>query len=76
MMVVVKTEQTVNLQEYYVLRGISGGIGGTKHVVAEREFVIRPSVQDAAKFIMETGCDFASVVTNYRIIKNDDLPFS
>lgn len=76
MMIVVKTEQAVNLQEYYVLRGLRGGIGEAKSVIEEREFATRPTVQDVAKFIIETGCDFASVAANYRINKYDNLPFA
>lgn len=70
------SKQEVDLQEYYVLRGIRGGLGGEKHVIAEREFATRPRVQDVAKFIMETGCDFASVAMNYRIVKGDEFPFA
>lgn len=70
------TKKEVDLQQYYVLRGIRGEIGGEKRVIAEREFVAKPSAQDVAKFIMETGCDFASAVINYRIAKADDLPFA
>lgn len=76
MIVTVKTEQAVDLQEYYVMRGIRGGIGETKNVITEREFTTRPTMQDVAKLIMETGCDFVSVVTNYRIVKDDEFPFS
>lgn len=76
MNVTIVSKQEVDLQEYYVLRGICGGIGGEKRVIAEREFATRPGAQDVAKFIMETGCDFASAIMNYRIIKGDEFPFA
>lgn len=76
MNVTIMTKQEVNLQKYYVLRGIRGGVGDEKRVIAEREFATEPSVLDIAKFIVETGCDFVSVDTNYRIAKaDDDFPF-
>lgn len=71
----IMTKQEVDLRKYYVLRGIRGGIGEEKRVIAERESGMEPSAVDVAKFIVETGCDFVSVVTNYRIIKDDDFPF-
>lgn len=76
MNVTIVTKQEVNLQEYYVLRGIRGGIGEEKRVIAEREFVVPPDDKEIAKFIVETGCDFASAVTNYRIVKDVDFPFA
>lgn len=45
------SKQEVDLQEYYVLRGIRGGSGEGKHVVSEREFTTKPSVQDVANLL-------------------------
>lgn len=75
MNVSIMTKQEVDLRRYYVLRGICGGINEPKRVIAEREFKSEPSILDTAKFIMETGCDFVSMAINYRIVKDDGLPF-
>lgn len=75
MKVSIIAKQEVDLRRYYVLRGICGEIGEVKRVIAEREFENEPSLSDVAKFITETGCDFASVVTNYRVVKDDEFPF-
>lgn len=76
MNVTIMTKQEVDLQEYYVLRGIRGDLGKEKRVVAEREFSTEPGPADIVKFIVETGCSFVSVVKNYRIVKDDEFPFA
>lgn len=74
MRVTVKTEKEVELNSYYVIRGIGVRFDGTKSVIAEKRFERKPSVDEIAAFILECGCAFASVVENYCI--EDGLPFA
>lgn len=72
MQVTVKTEKNVELEKYYMLRGIKKTDKGNT-VVAEKEFEEPPNWVEIAQFILESGCDFASLVENFRI--EDKLPF-
>ena len=64
----------MELEKYYMLRGIKKTDKGNT-VVAEKEFDKSPSWEDVAQFILERGCDFASLVENFRLVE-DDFPFA
>ncbi len=69
----VSIPRNVELEEYYVLRGIVDDLG-KKKVVKEKEFSNRPTLSDIATFLEESKASFASLVTNYRLADNE-LPF-
>lgn len=70
----VKVQKDVSLKQYCVLRGIREK-GLKKEVVAEKVFETHPSPQDIAEFLSDTKVDFCSVITNYRLYDDDELPF-
>lgn len=67
--VTVYTKQDVSLEEYFVIRGIVVVTNQQKKVISERELETEPTREDIAQFLVETGADFASVLKNYRLIK-------
>ena len=69
----VSIPRNVELEEYYVLRGIVDD-SATKKVIKEKEFSNRPTFSDIAIFLEESKASFASLVTNYRHVDNE-LPF-
>ena len=62
----VKVVQQRTLEEYYFLRGIRD-TGNKKEVIREKEFQDKPTPDDIAAFLNDSGADFASLETNYRI---------
>ena len=62
----------VQLEEYFVLRGIIE-VGEKKKVISEKEFDAEPTLTDIAQFLMESGADFVSKVVNYRV--SGEMPF-
>ena len=74
LLVTVKTEKNVELEKYYMLRGIKKKVDGNT-VIAEKEFDDKPSSAEIAQFILESGCDFTSLVENFRVTEND-FPFT
>ena len=70
----VEIPSTVHLTELFVLRGIKCTETG-KCVIAEREYSVQPSLTHVVQFLQESGADFASIVTNFRIEKEDELQF-
>lgn len=70
----VKIQKDACLKQYYVLRGIREK-GLNKKVVAEKAFESSPTTQDIAEFLDTTKVDFCSVVSNYRLYDDDELPF-
>ena len=64
----------VNIEEYYVLRGIKDN-GMCKKVIKEKEFKNIPTTSDIAQFLESSKADFVSVETNYRFIDCSALPF-
>lgn len=71
--VIVKKEVRKKLESYYLLRGIKQD-SSKKIVTNETKFYRRPTDEEIAIFIFETGVDFASVEKNYRLL-DIDLPF-
>lgn len=70
----VNVPRRVDVEEYYVLRGISDN-GMCKSVVSEKEFENHPTLSDIAGFLESNSrIDFVSVSTNYRI-DGTALPF-
>lgn len=74
MTVTIKTEKQVELENYFLLRGIKE-MNGVKAVVREQKSRCRPTAESIAEFILKCGCDFASVVENYEVV-TDDFPFA
>lgn len=75
--ITVTTEKQVTVEGYYVLRGISEDADGRKKVIAEKEFLSLPTWEDYGQFLIETGADFCSLATNYRLNSMDiDIPFT
>lgn len=75
--VTVKTK--VDLETYYVLRGINVNKNGVKTVIEEKEIELDPFTNDAAEEIAQMLVNnpevtFCSVVENYRLSPSD-LPF-
>lgn len=62
----------VQIEEYYVLRGIIE-VGEKKKVISEKEFTTELTLTDIAQFLAESGADFVSKVVNYRI--GGEIPF-
>lgn len=62
----------VQLEEYYVLRGIIEA-GEKNKVISEKEFTTEPTLTDIAQFLVESGADFVSKVVNYRV--SGEIPF-
>lgn len=59
----------VDLQQYWVLRGIEVKDNDRKVVVAEDEMLTIPSKDDIAQFlILNPKADFCSIEVNYRIV--------
>lgn len=69
----VNVPRNVDVEEYYVLRGIIDD-GDVKKVIKEREFSSRPTLAEIARFLEETKAHFYSVVINYRL-SDGELPF-
>lgn len=74
MKVKIQTEKEVEIMRCFVLRGVKES-NGVKRVLAEQRYDIYPPPEGIAKFISETGCDFASIVENYYLEDDSDLPF-
>lgn len=70
----VNVNHKVEIEDYYLLRGISDNSGFGKKVKSEKEFDHNPTPEGIAAFLVESKADFASLVTNYRLFDNR-LPF-
>ncbi len=68
----VSIAQKRTLEEYYLLRGIRY-TGNKKEVIKEKEFPNKPTLDDIAAFLNDSGADFVSLETNYRF--PEDLPY-
>lgn len=75
MKVIVRTEKEMELKRYFVLRGIKDTCV-CKTVVAERKYASPPPALEIAEFINECGCDFVSLVENFYLEDESELPFS
>ena len=65
----VEVKQTVELDSFWVLRGIKD-TGSDKKVVAELRMKGSPSHEDIAQFLIDNPqADFCSVVHNFEIVK-------
>lgn len=63
----------VQIEEFYVLRGIFN-TGVCKKVIKEKEFAEKPTMVEIAEFLEGSDVHFASIETNYRIA--NDFPFA
>ena len=75
----VKVKTEVDIEKYYVLRGINVNKNGVKTVIEEKEIELDPFTNDATEEIAQMLVDnpevtFCSVVENYRLSPSD-LPF-
>ena len=61
------------LEEYYVIRAIKVDCNNIKKVVGEMECTNKPTLNEIAAFLKNSGGDFVSVVQNYRFAS--ELPF-
>lgn len=61
------------LEEYYVIRAIKEEFNGVKKVVGEMQCTNKPTLNEIAAFLKNSGGDFVSVVQNYRF--ESELPF-
>lgn len=68
----VSIPKEVDIEEYFVLRAIIN-IGLKKTVIREKEFSKRPTLENIAAFLEETGASFVSVECNFRF--QEKLPF-
>lgn len=69
----VTVPRRVDIEEYYVLRGIIDDCG-IKKVIKEREFSSRLTLADIATFLEDTKAHFCSMENNYRL-SDGELPF-
>ena len=67
----VKVVQQRTLEDYYLLRGIRR-TGNRKEVIGEKESENKPTLDDIATFLNDSGADFVSLENNYRF---SELPF-
>lgn len=71
-----KLYKEIELNKFWVLRGVKVKDNGTKEVVDEARFEYQPNEQDIAKFLINCKeCDFCSVVENYSLaeLSKDNL---
>lgn len=61
------------LEEYWVIRAIKEDYNNVKKVVGEMECTNKPTLNEIAAFLKNSGGDFVSVVQNYRF--ENELPF-
>ena len=61
------------LEEYWCIRAIKTNIHNEKVVVGEMKCTNKPTLNEIAAFLKNSGADFVSVVQNYRF--ESDLPF-
>ena len=61
------------LEEYWCIRAIKTNIHNEKVVVGEMECTNKPTLNEIAAFLKNSGADFVSVVQNYRF--ENELPF-
>lgn len=63
-------------EDYFVLRGICEK-GSTKTVIVEKRFDMSPTEQDIVDFLLkyEKDISFVSLEHNYRLIKENEVPF-
>lgn len=66
----VSITRNVEIEEYYVLRAVSNELGVEK-VIREGEYSNRPTPSDVVRFLEESKADFASLVTNYRLVDDE-----
>lgn len=71
----VNVNHNVEIEDYYLLRGVSDNPGFGKKVKSEKEFDHNPTVEEIAGFLVESEADFASIEHNYRLYKDNELPF-
>lgn len=61
------------LEEYWVIRAVKEDYNNVKKVVGEMECTNKPTLNEIAAFLKNSGGDFVSVVQNYRFAS--ELPF-
>lgn len=61
------------LEEYWCICAIKEGFNNAKKVVGEMKCTNKPTMNDIASFLKNSGGDFVSVVQNYRF--GNELPF-
>lgn len=61
------------LEEYWVIRAIKEDYNNVKKVVGEMKCTNKPTLNEIAAFLKNSGGDFVSVVQNYRF--ENELPF-
>lgn len=61
------------LEEYWCVRAIKTDFNNAKKVVGEMEYTSKPTLNEIAAFLKNSGGDFVSVVQNYRF--ENELPF-
>lgn len=62
------TKKVIEMEEYWVIRGIRTNSHGGKEVVKEAEFDHLPTLDDIAQFLANnSNADFCSVAHNYKI---------
>lgn len=62
-------------EDYYVLRGIQDK-GNIKTVIVEKRFDMKPTEQDIVEFLLNNeNIDFVSENHNYRLMKENEIPF-
>lgn len=61
------------LEEYWCIRAIKEDLNNTKKVVGEMKCTSKPTLNEIAAFLKNSGADFVSVVQNYRF--ENELPF-
>ena len=61
------------LEEYWCIRAIKTNIHNEKVVVGEMKCTNKPTLNEIAAFLKNSGADFVSVVQNYRF--ENELPF-
>lgn len=61
------------LEEYWCIRAIKEDFNNAKKVVREMKCTNKPTLNEIAVFLKNSGGDFVSVVQNYRL--ENELPF-
>lgn len=61
------------LEEYWCIRSIKEDYNNAKKVVGEMKCKSKPTLNEIATFLKNSGGDFVSVVQNYRF--ENELPF-
>ncbi len=71
----VKINHGVHIEGYYLLRAFSDNPGFGKEKNSVKEFDHNPTPEEIATFLVESEADFVSVEHNYRLYKENELPF-